>query len=103
MVSPVSWLPEVLLYVLEVLLLCVSCRVVPHLPVVLAVLVDETHLWLAEDGQQVFVLLCAGRPGAGLERRHGRSGGFGLDGVDGAGGKDHELKFDQRVLEVLLG
>lgn len=69
--------------------MCISCRVVPHLPVVLAVLVDEAHLWLAEDGQQVFVLLCAGRPGAGLERWRGGSTGFSLDAVDGAGGKNH--------------
>lgn len=77
--------------------------VIAHLPIVLAVLVDETHLGLAQDGQQVFVLLSAGRPGAGLERRDGRGGGFRLDVVDGASGENHQLKSDQRVFEVFLG
>lgn len=103
-VPPVSWLPQVLGRLLEVFLLVgVGRGVVPHLPIVLAVLIDETHLRLAQDGQQIFVLLSAGRPGAGLERRDGRGGGFRLDGVDGASGKNHQLQFDQRVFEVFLG
>lgn len=44
---------------------------VSELPVVLAVLIDQGHLWLAQDGQQVLVLACAGGPlgAAGVERR----------------------------------
>lgn len=80
----------------------VSRGVIPHLPIVLAVLIDETHLRLAQDGQKIFVLLSTGRPGAGLERRDGGGGGFRLDGVDGAGGENHQLQSDQHVFEVFL-
>lgn len=100
-VSPISRLPQVLLELLEVLLL-VGHGVVPYLPVVLAVLVDEAHLRLAEDGQEVFVLFCAGRPGAGLKGWGGRGAAFSLDAVDCVGGENHELEFDKGVFEVLL-
>lgn len=73
------------------------------LPIVLAVLVYEAHLRLTEDGQKVFVLSRAGGPGAGLERRSRRTACFHQDVVDGLVGQDHQLKFDQGVLEVLLG
>lgn len=72
------------------------------LPIVLAVLVYEAHLGLTEDGQKVFVLSGAGGPGAGLERRDRRAARFNQDVVDGLVGQDHQVKFDQGVLEVLL-
>lgn len=72
------------------------------LPIVLAVLVYEAHLGLTEDGQKVFVLSGAGGPGAGLERRDRRAARFNQDVVYGLVGQDHQVKFDQGVLEVLL-
>ncbi len=72
------------------------------LPIVLAVLVYEAHLRLTEDGQKVFVLSGAGGPGAGLEWRRHRMAWFHQDVVDGLVGQDHQLEFDQGVLEVLL-
>lgn len=72
------------------------------LPIVLAVLVYEAHLGLTEDGQKVFVLSGAGGPGAGLERRGRGTARFHQDVVDGLVGQDHQLEFDQGVLEVLL-
>ena len=75
---------------------------VSELPVVLAVLVDQAHLRLAQDGQQVLVLTGARSPGAGLQRREGRAARVHQHVVDGATGEDHELQFDERVFEVLL-
>lgn len=75
---------------------------VPVLPVILAVLVDQPHLWLAQDGQQVFVLTHARSPGAGLERREGRAARLHQHVVHRATGEDHELQLHQSVLEVLL-
>lgn len=77
---------------------------VSKLPVVLAVLVDQAHLWLAQDGQQVLVLACAGGPlGAGVEgRRHQPSGALHQCVVDGPARQHHQLQLDQRVFEVLL-
>lgn len=42
---------------------------VPQLPVVMAVLVDEAHLGLAQDAEELSVLTGAGRPGARLGPR----------------------------------
>lgn len=75
---------------------------IPELPVVLAVLVDQAHLRLAQDGQQVLVLAGARGPGAGLERREGRAARLHQDVVDGAAGQDHQLQLNQGMLEVLL-
>ncbi len=72
------------------------------LPVILAVLVDQTHLWLAQDGQQVLVLSGTRSPGAGLQRRESWAACFHQHVVDRAAGKDHELQFDERVFEVFL-
>lgn len=76
---------------------------VTKLPVILAVLVDQAHLRLAEDGQQVLVLAGARSPGAGLERRQGRASRVHQQVVDGAAGENHKLQLDDGVLEVLLG
>lgn len=73
-----------------------------ELPVILAVLVDQAHLRLAQDGQQVLILTSARSPGAGLQRREGRAARLHQHVVDRATGKHHELQFDERVLEVFL-
>ena len=73
-----------------------------ELPVVLAVLVDQAHLRLAQDGQQVLILSGARSPGAGLQRREGRAACFHQHTVDRATGEDHELQLDKRVFEVFL-
>lgn len=75
---------------------------VSKLPVILAVLVDQAHLRLAQDGQQVFVLASTRSPGTGLQRSEGGAAGLHQHVVHCAAGKDHELQFDQRVFEVLL-
>lgn len=77
---------------------------VSELPVVLAVLIDQGHLRLAQDGQQVLVLACARGPlGAGVEgRRHQPSRALHQHVVDSPAGQNHQLQLDQRVLEVLL-
>lgn len=87
---------------LQALGLAVSEAALPELPVVLAVLVDQAHFRLAQDGQEVLVLTCARSPGAGLQRRERRAARFHQHVVDRATGQDHELQFDQRVFEVLL-
>lgn len=91
-----------LLQLLQGLGLAVGQAALAQLPVVLAVLVDQAHLGLAQDGQEVLVLAGAGGPGAGLQRREGRAARFHQHVVDGATGEDHQLQLDQRVLEVLL-
>lgn len=91
-----------LLQLLQGLGLAVAEAALAQLPVILAVLVDQAHLGLAEDGQEVLVLAGAGSPGAGLQRREGRAARFHQHVVDGAAGQDHQLQLDQRVLEVLL-
>ncbi len=73
-----------------------------ELPVILAVLVDQAHLWLAQDGEQVLILTGARSPGTGLQRREGRAARFHQHVVDGATGEDHKLQFDERVFEVFL-
>lgn len=35
-----------------------------ELPVILAILVDQAHLWLAKDGQEVLILTGVRSPGA---------------------------------------
>lgn len=61
----------VLLELLQVFGLEATQQWVSILPVVLAILIDQGHLWLAEDGQQVLVLACTGGPlgAAGVQRR----------------------------------
>lgn len=75
---------------------------VSELPVILAVLVDEAHLRLAQNRQQVLVLAGARGPGAGLEWKQPRAARLHQHIVDCATGKDHELQFDERVFEVFL-
>lgn len=75
---------------------------VSKLPVILTVLVDQAHLWLAQDGQQVLILAGTRSPGAGLQWREGGAAGLHQHVVNRAAGKDHELQFDERVFEVLL-
>lgn len=69
---------------------------VSKLPVVLTVLIDQTHLWLAQNGQQVLVLACIGvqrrQPPAAIYQRV----------VDGPTRQHHQLQLDQRVFKVLL-
>lgn len=104
LVPVMSAIPRFLLFLelFQVFGLDASCQRVSVLPIVLAVLVYEAHLGLTEDGQKVFVLAGAGGPGAGLERRRRWSACFHQDVVDGLVGQNHQLKFDQGVLEVLL-
>lgn len=80
----------------------VSKAALSELPVILAVLVDQAHLWLAEDGQEVLILTSARSPGAGLQRRESRAACFHQDVVDRATGEDYELQFDECVFEVFL-
>lgn len=70
MMPAVAWF-LVLLELLQVFGLEATQQWVSILPVVLAILIDQGHLWLAEDGQQVLVLACAGGPlgAAGVQRR----------------------------------
>lgn len=75
---------------------------ISKLPVILAVLVDQAHLRLAEDGQKVLILAGAWSPGTGLERRQGRASRLHQRVVDGAAGEDHKLQFDNCVFEVFL-
>lgn len=75
---------------------------VSELPVILAVLVDQAHLRLAQDGQQVLILTGTRSPGAGLQWGDCRAARIHQHVVDRATGEDHELQFDERVFEVLL-
>lgn len=75
---------------------------VSKLPVILAVLVDQAHLRLAEDGQKVLILAGARSPGTGLEWRKDRASRFYQHVVDSAAGEDHKLQFDNCVFEVFL-
>lgn len=75
---------------------------ISKLPVILAILVDEAHLRLAQNRQQVLILAGARSPGTGLERRQGRAACLHQHVVDCAAGKDHKLQFDERVFEVFL-
>ncbi|TNN34960.1 hypothetical protein EYF80_054876 [Liparis tanakae] len=83
---------------------------VSELPVVLAVLIDQGHLWLAQDGQQVLVLARAGGPlgAAGVRRQPPPSSSSSSSSalhqhvVDGPARQHHQLQLDQRVLEALL-
>lgn len=78
---------------------------VSELPVVLAVLIDQAHLWLAEDGQQVLVLAWAGGPlgTAGVERRgHQSPPTLHQQVVDSSARQHYQLQFHERVFEVLL-
>lgn len=78
---------------------------VSKLPVVLAVLINQAHLWLAQDGQQVLVLACAGGPlcAAGVERRcHQTCTALHQCTVDSPAWQHHQLQLDQRVFEILF-
>lgn len=78
---------------------------VSKLPVVLAVLIDQGHLRLAEDGQKVLVLASAGGPlgAAGMQRRwHNASCPLHQHVVYGPAGQHNQLQLDQQVFEVLL-
>lgn len=78
-----------LLQLLQAFSFAVPKAVVPVLPVVFAVLVDQPHLGLAEDGQQVLVLPNARGPGAGLNLGEGWVARIHQDVVDRAAGEDH--------------
>lgn len=82
--------------------LAVARAALAELPVVLAVLVDQAHLRLAQDGQEVLVLARVGGPGAGLQRRERRAAGLHQHVVDRAAGEHHQLQLDQSVFEVFL-
>lgn len=74
--------------------------VVTQLPVVLAVLIDETHLRLTEYGQEVLILAYTGRPGTGLEG-HGHPA-LRQGAVDCPAGQYHQLQLQQGMFEVLF-
>lgn len=75
---------------------------ISKLPVILAVLVDKAHLWLAKDGQKVLILAGAWSPGTGLEWREGWASCLHQHVVDSTAGEDHELQFNNCVFEVFL-
>lgn len=71
---------------------------VPELPVVVAVLVNEAHLGLAQDAEELSVLADAGRPRARL----GLRAALQEHAVHRLARQHHQLQLHQRVLEVLL-
>lgn len=94
-----------LLELLEVFGLEGAQQGVSELPVVLAVLINQAHFWLAQNGQQVLVLARTGGPlGASRVegRRHQPSPAIHQRVVDGPVGQHHQLQLDQCVFEVLL-
>lgn len=91
-----------LFQLLQALGFAVAQAALAELPVILAVLVDQAHLRLAQDGQEVLVLTRVWSPGAGLQGGQGRAAGLHQHVVDRATGEDHQLELDQGVFEVLL-
>lgn len=87
---------------LQAFALVVPKAAISKLPVILAVLVYQAHLWLAKDGQKVLILAGTWSPGAGLEWRKGWASRLHQHVVDSAAGEDHKLQFDNCVFEVFL-